>query len=254
VTTLSGIPLIVGSAVFAAAVGVLWPRVAYRLAVPLASSPRDACVHCGTPFPTGWRGWIRPGRPCGNCEDSTTAPWWLVSILAGAAAAALSWRWTNRDPVHLLTLSTWLVVVHLGGLLSMIDLAVQRLPTWLVLTMGLTAAALIITAAGLANRWSWVLAAGVAAAAAGGAYLALALLTPSGIGAGDVRLAAVLGLPLGTGGVARTVLGATLPYVFAVPFVLRYLTSTPTGRRRRLPFGPLLVLGALAAAALLPGH
>nr|BFE77374.1 hypothetical protein GCM10020092_106750 [Actinoplanes digitatis] len=55
--------------------------------------------------------------------------------------------------------------------------------------------------------------AGVSAVVLGLAQLALALLAPRQLGMGDVRLAALCGLLLGTHGWATVALGAALPWL-----------------------------------------
>ena len=76
----------------------------------------------------------------------------------------------------------------------------------------------------------------IAAAAAGGFFLLAALAYPRGMGMGDVKLAAVLGLFLGS---------AVGPAIF-----IALLSGTLVGaaaRKRAVPFGPFLALGAVCA-------
>jgi leader peptidase (prepilin peptidase)/N-methyltransferase len=85
----------------------------------------------------------------------------------------------------------------------------------------------------------------IAGAAAGGLLLAAALLYPGGMGMGDVKLAAVMGLFLGRS-VAPAILIALLAGVLAgAVIVARH--GTREGRRTAIPFGPFLALGALVA-------
>ncbi|WFE51220.1 hypothetical protein [Micromonospora sp. WMMD1155] len=88
-------------------------------------------------------------------------------------------------------------------------------------------------------------AAALAAAALGGLYLALVLVAGSGMGMGDVRLAALLGAALGATGWPTVLLGGLLPFVLAVPEALARLALH---RAPNLAFGPYLVTGALVAA------
>ena len=86
-----------------------------------------------------------------------------------------------------------------------------------------------------------------AAAGAGGFLLAAALARPDGMGMGDVKLAAVLGLYLGPA-VAPALLVALLAGAcWGVTLILRH---GPGARSRTIPFAPFLALGALVA---LPG-
>lgn len=227
-------------------VAAWWPRVAARLAVPATEPPRRACPWCGRPMRPGWRGWLRFGRACGACPAAPPSPW-VLSGLVAVAAGALTWRASpltaGRDALVL----AWLIIVQAGALLATIDLLVQRLPTVLITVMGAGVGTCIVAAAVLSRQPYWAARAAIAAAVLGGAYLMLALLTPSGMGMGDVRLAAVLGAVLGVGGLDAVLLGAVLPYLLAAPYSVARLS-----RRRhtdaQVPFGPFLVAGAILAA------
>jgi leader peptidase (prepilin peptidase)/N-methyltransferase len=85
--------------------------------------------------------------------------------------------------------------------------------------------------------------------AAGGFLLAAALIRPEGMGLGDVKLAAVLGIYLG-GRVAEAILIAFAAGSVAGLVVLARLGWSARGRT--IPFAPFLALGALAAVAPQP--
>jgi leader peptidase (prepilin peptidase)/N-methyltransferase len=108
----------------------------------------------------------------------------------------------------------------------------------------------IAVAAILAHRPQWVTHAALAAAVLGGGYLLLALLTPSQVGMGDVRLVAALGAALGAGGRDTVLLGAALPYLLALPFAVARLRCRVSPAGGQLPFGPFLVAGAVLAAVI----
>ncbi|WP_432844322.1 prepilin peptidase [Dactylosporangium sp. CA-092794] len=144
----------------------------------------------------------------------------------------------------------WLIVVQVSTLLSLIDVAVNRLPAALVMATGSMVGVGIGAAALLARQPQWVLAALLGAAGLGGVYLLLAVLVPSQMGMGDVRLAAVLGAALGIGGWETLLLGAVLPYLIGLPFALAQLRHSSPLRRGQVPFGPLLAAGAIIATAL----
>ena len=124
--------------------------------------------------------------------------------------------------------------------LSVIDLRQRRLPN--VLT--LSGAAVITAGAAVAGRGAPALLGGLAL---GGLYLIVHLLAPSGMGAGDVKLALGVGAltgALGVGAWTLAALGAPLLTALAgVAAVLR-------GRGAALPHGPAMCVASLAAAAL----
>jgi len=82
----------------------------------------------------------------------------------------------------------------------------------------------------------------IAAAGAGGFLLAVALAYPRGMGMGDVKLAAVMGLYLG-----RAVVPALAVAVFAGAVVGMALLARDgsSARKRAVPFGPFLALGGV---------
>jgi leader peptidase (prepilin peptidase)/N-methyltransferase len=85
----------------------------------------------------------------------------------------------------------------------------------------------------------------LAAAGAGGFLLAAALARPGGMGMGDVKLAAVMGLFLG-----RTVAPAIMIALFSgvlVGGVVILARGVHEGRKTAVPFGPFLALGAIVA-------
>lgn len=83
----------------------------------------------------------------------------------------------------------------------------------------------------------------IAAGAAGGLLFAAALAYPRGMGLGDVKLAAVMGLFLGRN-VAPAILVALLAgSVVGLAMIARHGAAA---RKRAIPFGPFLALGGLA--------
>ncbi len=87
----------------------------------------------------------------------------------------------------------------------------------------------------------------IAGVAAGGALLLIALAHPGGMGMGDVKLAAVMGLYLGAA-VAPALLVAFAGGALAgVVLVARH---GPRARKHVIPFGPFLAAGGLAGLLL----
>jgi leader peptidase (prepilin peptidase) / N-methyltransferase len=84
----------------------------------------------------------------------------------------------------------------------------------------------------------------IAAAAAGGALFLVALAYPRGMGLGDVKLAAVMGLFLGRN-VAPAILVALLAgSLVGLALIARHGAAA---RKRAIPFGPFLALGSFVA-------
>jgi leader peptidase (prepilin peptidase)/N-methyltransferase len=83
----------------------------------------------------------------------------------------------------------------------------------------------------------------IAAAAAGGFLLLAVMAYPRGMGMGDVKLAAVLGLFLGRS-VAPAMLAALLGGTLVGAGIMAQ-KGAYAGRKTAVPFGPFLALGAL---------
>jgi leader peptidase (prepilin peptidase)/N-methyltransferase len=155
-------------------------------------------------------------------------------VFAGLAAAL------GGDPA----LPAFLGLAAFGLVLTVVDLACLRLPdplvgaAALVVTVGLAGAAL---STGAPERL-YGAAAGAALSFAG--YVLLALLPGSRLGFGDVKLAAVLGLPLGWLGWSPLAVGLLLPHLLNGVVVLALLAAGRVRRDTPLPLGPALLAGA----------
>jgi leader peptidase (prepilin peptidase) / N-methyltransferase len=229
--------VLVVAAVLGTLGGALTPLLAYRLSVHYGAPSRSSCAGCAAPLPAGLPGWVRPRAACPRCGARWGPPVWACAAAGALVCAALAWRLSGA------LLVAWLVVALVALPLAAIDLACLRLPDLLVVPAGLAVLVLVVVF-GPASRA--VLAAGVL----GGGYLVLALLPRSGLGYGDVKLAALLGLALGWLGWRHVLTGAVLPYVFAAPVALVLVCSRRLRRDGALPFGPYLLAGALIAALL----
>ena len=160
-------------------------------------------------------------------------------VAASAALAVVATVAAHYDDAPRLVLGILLVGFLVP--LTLADLAVRRLPNRLT-----GPAALVAVVAGTLLDPGGELERLLAGAAAGGCFLLAALASPAGMGMGDVKLAAVLGLFLGKE-VAVAVLVALLAAV-AVGLVIIVRRGTHAGRKAVLAFGPFLALGGVAAA------
>jgi leader peptidase (prepilin peptidase) / N-methyltransferase len=128
----------------------------------------------------------------------------------------------------------WLVA------LSVYDIRQRRLPNWLTLP----GAAVVLLVAVAAGRGVPAMVGGIALFAL---YVVIHLLAPSGMGAGDVKLAMGVGALTGSFGVDVWALAAVaaplLTAVWAVVAVIRHAEST-------VPHGPSMCTAAAVATAL----
>jgi len=141
-------------------------------------------------------------------------------------------------------LVAFLLLTAVSIALALIDLDTRRLPNVIVVPSLVAGTVLLATAALLRGDL-----AALAGAALGGAglfalYLVLALVSRGGMGMGDVKLAAVLGLYLGFLGWGNRLVGAFAAFVFGGVFGLALMLVRRAGRRTAIPFGPWMILGA----------
>ena len=124
-------------------------------------------------------------------------------------------------------------------LLSAIDLERRVLPNRIVVpSTVLVLAARIALEPGRA--WEWV----IAGAGAFTFFYMIAIFYPGGLGFGDVKLAALLGVGLGAAVVPAFVIGMTAAAVYGVTLLLR---DGREARKATIAYGPFLAFGALIA-------
>jgi leader peptidase (prepilin peptidase) / N-methyltransferase len=164
-------------------------------------------------------------------ELGTAALFALVALRVGA-----SWE-----------LPAFLFLAGVGVLLTVIDLQHRLLPDRIVLPSIAAAAVLLVVAALPGQEWAHVLRACVAAAVLFSVFLAMALIAPSGMGWGDVKLAPLVGLYLGWIGWGAVVLGAAAGFLVQAAVALVLLAGRRIGLRGELPFGPAMLIGAAVA-------
>ena len=228
------------AAVLGAIFGSFLNVVAYRL--PRGESlsrPRSRCPGCGKPIRPYDNipvlSWLMLRGRCRACGIRISARYPLVE--AGTAVlCALVVLAKGADEDALLGLALVLLLVPV----TLIDLDHRIIPNKLVLAGALVAPAILALVApdDLTEHL-------IAAVAAGGFFLLAVLAYPRGMGMGDVKLAAVLGLFLGRAvgpAVFIALLSGTL-----VGTVVIARKGAREGRKTAVPFGPFLALGAVCA-------
>ncbi|WP_405817357.1 A24 family peptidase [Streptomyces sp. NBC_01390] len=250
--------LVAVAALWGAAAGTLVPRAAYRFSVPPEETWRDSCPQ-GHPL-GGWLGLARcascagadtKGRPdaghvtvnvAGTPYDKRASYGPSTPLLALATAlvcAALAAATGTRPE-----LGAWLLLAPLGVLLAVVDFRVQRLPDPLTLPLAAAALVLLGVAALLPEHAGDWLTSLLGALALGGAYFVLFLISPNGMGFGDVKLALGLGAILGWYGWGSVVLGTFAGFLFGGLYGLALVVARRAGRKTSIPFGPFLITGA----------
>jgi leader peptidase (prepilin peptidase)/N-methyltransferase len=224
-------------ALFGAAAGSFVNVVAYRL--PRGESlvrPRSRCPGCGVQIAAYDNvpvvSWIVLSGRCRRCHGRISPQYPLVEALTAALFAAVALR-TDMSA----ELWPGLVLMTLLVTVSAIDIEHRIVPNRLLLPAA--AAALALWALVDPGRLPENL---IAAAGAGGFLFVAAIAYPAGMGMGDVKLAAVLGLYLGSA------VAPALFVAFAVGALVGVAVIVVKGgaaRKQAIPFAPFLALGGI---------
>lgn len=163
----------------------------------------------------------------------------LVSLVAGAlVGAATGWDW----PL------VWLVpLVPVAVALSYIDWHTRLLPTRIVLPATLAAVAATVVVGLATGERDVLVRALVAMVGVRSFFWVLWFVRSAGMGFGDVRLAALVGLVLGWVGWGPVAIGVWVGFVaFSVPgLLLAVVRRDRSLLKQAFPFGPFMVVGAL---------
>ena len=202
------------------------------------ASPGSRCPSCGAPvrpydnIPV--LSWLILRGRCRSCGAPISIRYPLVE--AGTAAlycAVVASRGADED--------VWLGIAFVTMLIpvALIDLDHRIIPNRILLPFAILAPVIVaLTDAGALPQYL------IAGAAAGGFFLVAALLYPRGMGMGDVKLAAVMGLYLGRS-VAPAIIAALILGTLGGLILISRQRGAGEGRKTAVPFGPFLALGGL---------
>jgi leader peptidase (prepilin peptidase) / N-methyltransferase len=201
--------------------------------------PASHCTTCGTPVKpydnVPILSWLALRGHCRGCGSPISVRYPLVEALTAALCAGAVLTHSSAAGI---ALSVALILLIVPA--ALIDLEHRIIPNRIT-----GFGALLALAIGLALDPSGEPTRLICAVAAGGFLLIAALAYPGGMGMGDVKLAGMMGLFLGTA-VAPALLIALLAGV-ALGAVVIARKGAQAGRKTAVPFGPSLALGALAA-------
>ncbi|MFJ6079095.1 prepilin peptidase [Pseudarthrobacter sp. NPDC092419] len=169
-----------------------------------------------------------------------------TAAVTGAACAAFALRFGSAPE-----LPAFLLLGILGAQLARTDLTQHLLPNPLVLAL-LAGGALLLVLAWAVSGYATGLVRGVLGAAIlFAAYLMLALISPSGLGMGDVKLAGPLGLYLGYLGWSHLLYGALLGFILNGVITLGLVSVRRRGKGTEVAHGPSMLAAAAGVALLL---
>jgi leader peptidase (prepilin peptidase) / N-methyltransferase len=219
-------------------VGSFLTVVAHR--VPRGESivgPRSRCPGCGEQIAAYDNvpvfSWLLLGGRARCCGVPISPRYPLTELTVGllfAAVVFVFWDEPGEVALGLLFTSTLMAV-------TLTDLELRLIPNKILLVSALlgVAVAAAVDPGSLPER-------AIAGAAAGGLLFAAALAYPRGMGLGDVKLAAVMGIYLGRN-VAPAIFVALLAGA-AVGLVM-IAREGAAARKKGIPFGPFLAFGGI---------
>ncbi len=234
-------PALAPAALFGLIIGSFLNVVAWRL--PRGESlvkPRSKCPGCGTQLKAYDNipvfSWLLLRGRCRGCGEKISARYPVVeAITAALYVLVVALKVDDLEQMLLgLVLVTFLVPI------AVIDLDVRRIPNALTGPAALLAVALgaVLDPGHLPEQ----LAAGVGAMLF---FYLPALIHKKGMGMGDVKLVAVLGLYLGWAVAPAIFIALILGVVVGAGIIAAKGVSD--GRRTKVPFGPFLAIGGLIA-------
>jgi leader peptidase (prepilin peptidase) / N-methyltransferase len=224
----------VGGMVTGSFVGMIADRVPRGRSI---LGPRSMCDSCATQIAAYDNvpvlSWLALRGHCRSCGSRIPLRYPLIELAVGAAFAATAIV-LRDDPSKLLL---GLPFVAILAAITLTDLERRVIPN-AILLVGAAVAVITVAAtdpASLPER-------GLAALAAGGLLFAIVLAYPKGMGMGDVKLAAVMGLYLGVEVAPALMVAVLCGGVVGIGFML---VRGSRARKLAIPFGPFLALGGV---------
>jgi leader peptidase (prepilin peptidase)/N-methyltransferase len=206
--------------------------------------PRSRCPSCGAPIRTADNipviSWLMLRGRCRACGVLISAVYPLTELASGVLFVAVALVYEDPWRAVLLAPFAGLMVA-----ISVIDVRHRRIPNRLVYPAVVIAAAVIIVG-DLAGGGLNALDAGIGLIAYGLGLMVIALISPKGMGMGDVKLAGLIGLVLGSIGLDLVAVAAGMGILLGgVGAIVALLAGE--GRKSAIPFGPYLAAGAVIA-------
>jgi len=229
------------------AVGSFLNVVIYR--VPRKESvvrPRSRCPGCGTQLAERDNipivSWVLLRGHCRTCGEPISARYPLVELTTAALFVAAALRF-GLDWV----LPAYLVFFAALVAITFIDLELYIIPNRVLYPAVFISIPLLVLAAAAQSEWGNLERAVIGAVVAWVFFLVLHLVSPRGMGFGDVRLSFLLGLFLGWLDLRHVFLGVFFGFLLGSIVGVALMILRRRGRKDHIPFGPFLAVGAIVA-------
>ena len=212
-------------------------------------TPRSRCPGCSTPIAPRDNvpvlSWLLLQGRCRSCAEPISARYPLVELGTAALFALTAVRF-GADPA----LPAFLLFVAALVAITAIDLELYIVPNRIVYPTLFAAIPMLLVAAAVDGDGKSAKEAAVGGVLAFGLFLLIHLISPRGMGFGDVRLSGVIGMFLGWITVPHVLLGLFLAFLLASGIGVGLIALKLRTRKDHIPFGPFLALGAVVAMLL----
>jgi leader peptidase (prepilin peptidase) / N-methyltransferase len=213
-------------------------------------APRSRCPSCGVEIRS------RDNIPvlsyvlllgrCRSCGARISPGYPLLELATAGLFAGAVLRFESLYTAVVLALFFVVLVA-----VAVIDVSHRIVPNRIVYPSLVAFAVLVVIGSVWGNDLDLV-GAGIGFLAYGGALLLVAIVSPGGMGMGDVKLAALIGLVLGALGLRYVAVAAGIGILAGGLGAVVLLVFARASRKQAIPFGPYLALGAILAAFLAP--
>ena len=189
--------------------------------------------------PLSWLPALSPDGRCAGCAARLGPPPLAVELTTAVLLGALAAR---VHPGLVLAAACWLALCAVP--LAFIDATARRLPDVLTGPAFAGTVLLLLAAAAAGGHWPTLGRAVLGGIALAGFYLVLGLISPSGMGLGDVKAAAALGTMLAWPSWIALIAGGVAGFLLAAVYGIALLLSGRATRKQQIPFGPFMIAGA----------
>ena len=205
--------------------------------------PGSACPSCGHTLT--WyenvpvASYVLLGGRCRACKEPISPRYLAVELVMGAAWVLV----TTRIGIHP-ELPAFLWFASVLVVLSVVDLQTRRIPNKILGPCAAVSVGLLAAGAAFWSNLGPLANAGAGIFLYGLPMLGLAVAVPAGMGMGDVKLAAYLGMHLGWLSLWHVAVGAFAGFFIGAVAGIAVMAINGKGRKQTIPFGPAMAAGA----------
>jgi leader peptidase (prepilin peptidase) / N-methyltransferase len=201
---------------------------------------RSRCLGCGAQIAARDNvpivSWLVLRGRCRSCGEPISTRYPLTELVTGLLFAVTVLVLDTDDAAEL---ALGLAFCALLVTITLTDLELRVIPNKVVLFGAIVAVAVVV-----ATDPDDLVERAIAAAAAGGFLFLIALAYPRGMGMGDAKLVAMMGLYLGRAVAPALLIGLAAGAAVGAVLIARHGSGA---RKQAVPFGPFLALGGVIA-------